>query len=140
MTNQNEERLLLPKDKFAIHISYNEALTLKELTFVLEQINKAINDVNRDNGVKSNNTIGTKYAPAIVGVESGSIILHIIANFVLPITLNVLANAISKRLFEKKQEKTQKNADMDCHISINVTGNDNLIECKIIKPTQQDEE
>ena len=46
----------MPKAPITIHIDYNETLTLKEFSEVLDLINKAINDVNRENGIKNNAT------------------------------------------------------------------------------------
>ena len=49
-----KEGTITSKDPVTIHITYNESLTLKEFSDILDLINKAINDVNREYGVKSN--------------------------------------------------------------------------------------
>ncbi|QOS39381.1 hypothetical protein DYE49_02485 [Treponema rectale] len=55
--------------------------TLKKLSKVFDLANKAINDINREKGV-TNAQIGKEYAAFVTGVDSGSIIVHILTNFV----------------------------------------------------------
>lgn len=61
---------------FIIHIGYNDPLTVRELSQVLDFTNKAINDINRENGIKNNVKLGKEYAAEIVGVSSGSIVIE----------------------------------------------------------------
>ena len=46
-----KEGTITSKAPVTIHITYNESLTLKEFSDVLDLINKAINDVNREYGM-----------------------------------------------------------------------------------------
>lgn len=119
-----------------IHINYNESLTLKELSDALDRINKAINDVNRDNGIKNNAKLGKDYAAKVAGVDSGSIIVHILTYVVTPIALSVLANFLYDRLktIGAKSEKEEGAYP----ISISVNGDNNLIELNITKPSKID--
>ena len=84
-------------------------LTLKELTEILENVNKSINDINRDNGVKSNALIGKDYSTKVSGIESGSIIISIFSTLVVPVTLSVLSNYIYDRLKKIIKIKKKKN-------------------------------
>ena len=129
------ESTILPNTSFSIHIDYNEALTLKELAEVLELINKAINDINRECGIKNNAKLGKDYAAKVTGVESGSIVVHILTCFVTPITLSVLANFIYDRLktIVSKKEKNSNKEELESPISVVVNGNNNLIELNITK-------
>lgn len=115
-----------------IHINYNESLTLKELSDALDRINKAINDINRDNGIKDNAKLGKEYAAKVAGVDSGSIIVHILTYVVAPVALSVLANFLYDRLKTIGAKKEKE--DGAYPISISVNGNNNLIELNITKP------
>lgn len=132
-----KERTITSKDPVTIHITYNESLTLKEFSDVLDLINKAINDVNREYGIKSNVKLAKEYAPEVTGVDSGSIVVHIITSFVAPIALGMLGNFLYDRLknIGAKKEKNQINPETAYPISISVNGNDNLIELNITKPS-----
>ena len=116
-----------------IHIDYNESLTLKELSDALDRINKAINDVNRDNGIKDNAKLGKEYAAKVAGVDSGSIIVHILTYVVAPVALSVLANFLYDRLKTIGAKKEKE--DGAYPISISVNGNNNLIQLNITKPS-----
>lgn len=120
------------KSPVTVHINYNASLTLKELSDTLDRINKAINDVNRENGIKNNAKLGKEYAAEVAGVDSGSIVVHILTNFVAPVALSVLANFLYDRL-KSIGVKNEKN-DAGYPISINVNGDNNLIELNITKP------
>ena len=120
------------KSPVTVHINYNASLTLKELSDTLDRINKAINDVNRENGIKNNAKLGKEYAAEVAGVDSGSIVVHILTNFVAPVALSVLANFLYDRL-KSIGVKNEKN-DAGYPISINVNGDNNLIELTITKP------
>lgn len=132
----------MPKDSVSIHISYNESLTLKELSEVFDLTNKAINDVNREKGI-TNAKIGKEYAAEVTGVDSGSIILHILTNFVAPVALSVLANFLYERLKsigskKDKKEKKQIKDNTAYPIVIIVNGNENLMDVNITKPSNND--
>ena len=133
------DNLVMPKDSVAFHISYNESLTLWELSEVLGLVNKALNDVNREKGV-NNKIIGKEYAARVTGVDSGSIIIYVLANFVTPVALSLLANFLYDRLksIGLKKDKNQTEADTAQPIVITVNGNDNLIELNITKPSNND--
>ena len=124
------------KEQIKIHIKYNSPLTLRELVEVLNLTNKSINDVNRENGVKSNIVLSREYAPEVYGVESGSIVLYVISNFVVPLAIGVLAGFIYERLknFGAKKEKGKIIEGTGYLIRINTDENSNTIEIKIIKP------
>ena len=130
---------VMPKDSVTIHISYNESLTLKELSEVFDLANKAINDINREKGV-TNAQIGKEYAASVTGVDSGSIIVHILTNFVAPVALSALANFLYDRIktIGSKKEKKQNKADTAYPIVIIVNGNENLIKLNITKPSNND--
>ena len=125
----------MPNKSITMHMNYNEALTLKELSEILDLINKAINDVNRKNGIRNNAELGKKYKTEVTGVDSGSIIIHILTNFVAPVALSVLADFLSERLknFGAKKEKKQIKIDSAYPISIRINENDNLIDINIKK-------
>lgn len=134
----NNDTEVQSNDNIVIHISYNEMLSLKELSEIIDNINKAINDVNRSNGVKANTDLGQKYASKVSGVEAGSIVLHILVNFVSPVALGMLGNFLYDRLKNIGVKKKDKNNQTRCPekeypISINVNGNENLIELHIDK-------
>ena len=122
-----------------IHINYNESLTLKELSDTLDCINKSINDINREKGIKSNAKLGKEYATKVSGVDSGSIIIHIITNVVAPVALSMLASYLYDRLKNNgskgaKNENKISQEDTGHPIIINVNGDNNLIELNITKP------
>ena len=131
------EGLIMPKTPITVHIDYNEALTLKEFSEVLDRINKAINDVNREHGIKSNAKLGKEYAAEVTGVDSGSIIVNILTNFVAPVALSVLASFIYDRLKNIGAKKDNKSIKEEAGypISISVNGDNNLIEFNITKPS-----
>ena len=134
------EGLIIPKAPVTIHIKYNESLTLKELSEVLDLINKAINDVNRDNGIRNNAKLGKEYAAEVAGVDSGSIVLHILTNFVSSIALSILADYVYDRVkyIGAKKTRNQATADTTYPVSISVNGNENIINVYIIKPRSND--
>lgn len=141
MVNIISEGQAVAKKSVTLHIGYNESLTLKELSEILDLINKAINDINRENGIKDNAKIGKEYATEVTGVDSGSIVLHILTNFVAPIALSMLGTFLYERLksIGAKKENNQIKLDTAYPISINVYGNDNLIEVNITKPSNRND-
>lgn len=131
-----QEGSVATRGPITIHITYNESLTLKEFSEVLDLINKAINDVNRESGMKNNAKLGKEYAAEVAGVDTGSIIVHVLTSFVAPVLLSVIANFIYERLknIGAKKEKRLTKENSGYPISINVNGDDNLIEINIKKP------
>ncbi len=126
---------LQSKDTITIHLDYNESLTLKEFSYALDLINKAINDVNRKNGLKDNAKLGREYAAEVKGVDSGSIVIHILTNFVAPVALSMLATFLYDRLKSVvvKKDKSQAQEKSDYPICIYVNGNNNRIDVNITK-------
>lgn len=120
-------------DRIKLHVTYSNNLTLKELSEILDLTNKAINDVNREKGI-NNVIIGREYAPEVSGIESGSIVLHIVLQFVTPVALSVLANFIYDRLTRKNKKKDNKQLSEEYYpISISVNGSNNSIDIHIEK-------
>ena len=128
---------VMSESTFTIHIGYNDPLTVRELSQVLDFTNKAINDINRENGIKNNVKLGKEYAAEIVGVSSGSIVIEILTHFVSPIALSILANFLYDKLKNvgAKKEKGKIINDSGYPISISVNGDNNLIELNITKQT-----
>ena len=127
------------KKEITIHIDSNELLTLKELSEILDIINKTINYINRENGIKSNAKIGKEYAAEITGVDHGSIVINMLVNFVKQISLSVLADCLyerMKKIWSKKEKKTG-DGDIKFPIYINVNGSGNLIDINITKPEKE---
>lgn len=95
-----------------MHFDYSNYLTLKELSEVLDFVNKAINDVNRGNGIKNNVQIGQEYASKVSGVDAGSIVVDILINLVQPVALSILASYIYERLrkLREKGKSAKKNS------------------------------
>lgn len=119
-------------ERIKLHVTYNNNLTLKELSEVLNLTNKAINDVNREKGI-NNVIIGREYAPEVSGIESGSIILYIVLQFVTPVALSVLASFIYDRLTTNKKKDNKQLSEDYYPISINVNGSNNSIDIHIEK-------
>ena len=128
-----KEGEITSQSSITIHIDYNESLTLKELSEVLDIINKSINDVNRGNGIKDNAKLGKEYAAKVAGVDSGSIIVHILTYVVAPVALSILADFLYDRLKNIGAKKEKENSAYP--ISISVNGDNNLIELNITKPS-----
>lgn len=133
------ETVINPKDSIAIHINYNKSLTLKELSELLDLINKAINDINRENGI-NNVTIGRNYAAEVKGVESGSIVLSIFINLVTSISCSILGNFLYDRIksIGAKKDKDLKTNDNAYPVVIIVDGDIKLIDINITKPIDDD--
>ncbi len=112
------------KEEIKLHITYDEELKLGDLAECLSKINTAINDVNRDNGMKDSRKIGSEYASKVQNVESGSIIVFITVNIVTPVALSVIANYIYDKLkgFKKKKKKSNEehNIEEDSIVDVRV--------------------
>lgn len=113
--NENLDQLMLNQGKIKLHISYDSAITLKELSDTLDTVNKSINSINRENGITNNYVLGRYYAPRIESVESGSIVLNLLTNFVAPVALGLISNYI----FNAMQKKGKKNKTIDINTEIN---------------------
>lgn len=116
------------------HITYDENLTIKELADVLEVMNKTINEINRNNGIKNNAKIGTQYAPTVSNVENGSIILDVFLQLFVPITTGIMANVLYDKLNDHFSTKTVKGVKVPKKgPSIKIVVDDKKIEIKINK-------
>lgn len=125
----SDELMINSNDQVRIHITYDEDLNLGDLSETLDLINKAVNDVNRENGA-SNRKIGKEYSSKVSSVESGSIVLNVVLLVVVPIAVNMLSNAIYDRLKTLKQKK-KKDAPNEQKYPISVNGNRNEIHIHI---------
>lgn len=126
---------LMSDDIIKIHFMYNNELSLKELSELLDLTNKAIHDFNRDNGA-GNKNIETTYPTKVKSVENGSVILNILINIVSPIMIGVLSNYIYDRIIMlgKKKKSTDNpgnNKNPKYPIYISVYGNENKIDINI---------
>ena len=136
MENENikivSDQLIISDNEIKMHISYDDKLTLKELTEILDLTNKAINDINRENGVGNNATIGKKYATEVTKVEQGSIVLSMVMYFVVPVSTSILAAFLYDR-FKTIGSKKNKPSEEDCKVNIIVDGNNYNIDIHISK-------
>lgn len=107
-----EDKLLEESDKVTLHFTYDRNLTLKELTEVLDMTNKAINDFNRDNGVKSGYALSKRYATEVAGVKEGSYVFDLIINVAIGLTTGVLGNCLFERykMWRAKKKETPEDA------------------------------
>lgn len=128
-----EEKRLEESGKVTLHFTYDKNLTLKELTEVLDMTNKAINDFNRDNGVKSGYALSKRYATEVAGVKEGSYVFELIVNVAVGITTGVLGNCIFERfkMWRAKKKDTpddipavavEEDASAKYPVSITVNG------------------
>lgn len=104
-------------EKYKIHITYNENLSLSCMNKILDSISKGYNDVNRELGVKDPNKI-SDLNPVINNIEHGSLILDLIVNFVGNVASEIVVNMILKRLIKSKD----KNTDFELHYKENNDG------------------
>ncbi len=135
-----EDRVLEKTSEVTLHFTYDKNLTLKELTEVLDMINKAINDFNRDNGIKSGNTLSKRYAAEVAGIKEGSLIIELLVSFAAGITTSVLGNYIFERLKKwgsKKKERPEGNPaelgvdDVPAKFPISITVNGGTVNIHI---------
>ena len=104
--NDIENEIILDRsERVDFHITYDEPLTVKEFTEILNAINMGINDANRSQGVTNSRQLGDEFAPRIEGVKEGSIILSVIIKCLGQIALSVIANYIFQRLEMKFGDK-----------------------------------
>ena len=92
-----------------LHISYNENLTFNEFSILMNSINLAFNDVNREAGIISAKELNA-LSPIIVNFDKGSILLDVIIPFLVGVSINVVSSAITNRILRKKQK------NIDIHI------------------------
>ena len=105
---------VIEKDgELIFHIAYDKQLTLKELSEVLDLVNKAINDSNREHGVKNNGILGKQYAPEVMAVNQGSVILNLLVYVVAPITTSVIGSFIYDRLTTLGHSSAKKKSAVD---------------------------
>jgi len=96
------------KEKYKIHISYNNNLSLSDLNKILECINFGFNEINRNLGVRSNKQI-KEMNPEIINIDKGSLILELIVNFLAPVAVNIVSSIIIDRLKNKKENNITLN-------------------------------
>lgn len=118
------------QDRVKLHITYDTDLTLMELSDIISLVNQGINDINRDNGVSSNLKIGKEYPSTVSAVHSGSIVLEIVTNFVIPLTVSLLANYIYNQL-KKNGAKGKRGKAGKYPVSISVAGENNNVNIHI---------
>ncbi|MBR7091944.1 MAG: hypothetical protein IKI50_02020 [Clostridia bacterium] len=123
-------KTITTNDVITFHITYASPLTVKELSQLFNRINKGINTLNRENGVKNNMTLGKEYAPEILRIAQGSIVMDIILKLVQPVLLNVLSQSIYDQ-FKKSKTKQEKNDE--CPIIMIVNGNNNIINIQYLQ-------
>ena len=109
----------MEKKNLGIHITYNEALTLKELSELLHLINLSVNDYYRDNGV-SNQYIAN-FSPTIEKVKEGSIIFELLFPEFFDITAQIIAEYIIPRL--RTMWNNEKNREQNRDIKIEANNN-----------------
>lgn len=114
------------KEKYVIHLTYDEDLNLSCLNNVLDAISKGFNDINREFGKKGNNEIN-KYNPVISGIREGSLIIDLIVSFVVSVGGGIVSNYIYNRLSKLKEKKIEveltckENNDGSKEIKLHIT-------------------
>ncbi len=111
-------------EEIVLHLTYNENLTFHELTLVIECINRALNDTNRENEVLNKEI--NEFSPVVNRVENGSIIFNIISKFACKVGMNVIIEMIKKRFkkdshFEVDFHYEKREKDSVHILNINVT-------------------
>ena len=101
----------MENQNFGVHITYDQKITLKELSEVLNLINLSINDYYREKGI-NNFQIG-RLAPSVTGVKEGSIFFDIVIPVIETIcseaiTVETIMAHILNRLNRPKQEKSRQ--------------------------------
>ena len=116
--------MLKNNDEVTLHFTYDDPLTLKELSELLDLSNKAINDLNRDNGVKGPSKFSNEYASKVTAVKEGSIEIDLMVSLVLPTVSSVIAGCIQERLktWKKSKKKNEENNQGKYPHSIIVNG------------------
>ena len=89
---------------YKIHITYNNNLSFSEFNKICDSLNKAFNDINRENGLKSTKQIKDHNA-IITNFDKGSVILELAVSFVVGVASSLVASAIYSRLTKSKVEK-----------------------------------
>ena len=125
MANDNSEGVLIGNDVIRLHFTYEDNLSLSDLSECISLVNKAINDINREHGL-TNFTVGREYSSKIDSVESGSIVINVLTNFIVPVALSVLANAIYDRLKTWGQRKNKDGIISQSKYPININTNVNV--------------
>ena len=106
------------KQECRLHIKYNKNISIILLNDILANITKAINDINRQNGI-GNKIIGN-YAPVINGVDKGSIIFDVVLFLATEIGLPILVSYISNRINKKKENDIKVNVNINTNENVNV--------------------
>lgn len=130
---QIQKNLIIDNEsEVSLHFTYDKNLSLKELSELLDLSNKAINDFNRNNGVKNNAALGKQYQAQVEVVKGGSVIITLLLTTVVPLSLGVLANYLYERIktlgYKQRKESTEV---QPCKYPIVIVVNDNNIEIHI---------
>ena len=91
-------------DIYKIHITYNNNLSFSEFNKICDSLNKAFNDINRENGLKSTKQI-KEHNAIITNFDKGSVILELVASFVVSVASGLVVSAIKSRLSKIKENK-----------------------------------
>ena len=100
------------KENINVHITYDDAIKLKDLSYILNVLNLSINDYYRENGVKSNEL--SEYAAVVNKVEAGSILAKIRVAFfgkALPTILKYMGQRL-----QKDSERRERSFTADVNI------------------------
>lgn len=108
---------------YRLHITYNNNLSFSEFNKICDSLNKAFNDINRENGLKSTKQI-KEHNAVITNFDKGSIILEIVVSFIVQVAAGLVINAICSRLSKLKSNKIDvkiikdENGKSEIHIHI----------------------
>lgn len=108
------------KEKYKLHISYNNNLSLSDLNKILECLNLSFNAINRNLGINNNKQI-KKMNPEIINIDKGSLILELLVSFFAP----VAATVVSQVIIDKFKNKNENN------ITINIKESNEEVEINI---------
>ncbi|MBR4872334.1 MAG: hypothetical protein IKV00_00715 [Clostridia bacterium] len=110
------------KENINIHITYDEAIKLKDFSYILNVLNMSINDYYRENGVKSNAL--SEYAAVVNKVDAGSIWLELGVAF-FGQAIPAIVQCMMQR-FQKDSERREKNLNMNASIKLGNKGEINI--------------
>ena len=100
-----------------LHFTYEHDLTLRELADVLDLSCKAINDINRKNGITSTIALSKQYSTKVLAVKEGSAIFVLAVRYAEAIATSMFATYLYDRLKiwgqSSKQRIEQQGMDED---------------------------
>ena len=108
---------------YRLHITYNNNLSFSEFNKICDSLNKAFNDINRENGLKSTKQI-KEHNAVITNFDKGSIIFEIVVSFIVQVASGLVINAICSRLSKLKSNNidvkiiNDENGKSEIHIHI----------------------